>query len=259
MLNRKQKYLQIALNSDLREAESIIRNLPNDKRIILEAGTPLIKEYGASVIAQIITAWQMKAIGFKKPGFFAPGYPFVPEVFGKFIEPNSAPRQRINLAGMPKPYVVADLKCMDRGEREVEIAKRFGASAATALGHAPIETLNAFIKNCEKFKVDAMIDMMNVDFPLSVLRKLDVLPKVVILHRGVDEETFNREKEIPFHEVARIKNESDILIAIAGGDTFEDVRRALFNDADIAVVWKSFYTSTQDTAELAQKFLKEIR
>jgi len=32
------------------------------------------------------------------------------------------------------PYIVADLKCMDRGKREVEIAKRRGVSAAVVLG-----------------------------------------------------------------------------------------------------------------------------
>jgi len=49
------------------------------------------------------------------------------------------------------------------------------------------------------------------------------------------------------------------MIAIAGGDTFRDVQRAIFNDADIVVVWKSFYKSTSETAELAEQFLREIR
>jgi len=91
------------------------------------------------------------------------------------------------------------------------------------------------------------------------LRKLKNIPQVVILHRGVDEEYLNSEKEIPFHEIQRIKSNYDILIAIAGGDTFQEVQRALFNDADIVVVWKSFYSSTEDTAKLAEEFLREIR
>jgi bifunctional enzyme Fae/Hps len=101
--------------------------------------------------------------------------------------------------------------------------------------------------------------MMNFEFPLDVLRRLKQLPQVVILHRGVDEEAFNPEKEIPFHEIQRIKSNYDIMIAIAGGDTFDEARRALFNDADIVVVWKSFYRSSAETAELAKEFLKEIR
>ena len=50
-----------------------------------------------------------------------------------------------------------------------------------------------------------MIDMMNIDFPINVLRKLKQPPQVVILHRGVDEERDNREKMLPLHEIRRIK------------------------------------------------------
>jgi 3-keto-L-gulonate-6-phosphate decarboxylase len=101
--------------------------------------------------------------------------------------------------------------------------------------------------------------MMAVPYPLEVLRQLKRLPEVVILHRGVDEERFNPEKEIPFHEIQRIKSNYDIMIAIAGGDTFQEVQRAIFNDADIVVVWKSFYQNTGQTVKLAEQFLKEIR
>ena len=157
------------------------------------------------------------------------------------------------------PYIVADLKCMDRGAREVIIARKGGASAATVLGTAPVETIDAFIEECEKHQIDSMIDMMNVEFPLSVLRRLKKLPKVVVLHRGVDEEDFNPEKELPFYEIQRIKSNYDIMISVAGGDKFREVEEAIFNDADIVVVWRSFYKSTTQTADLARKFLKEIR
>jgi len=148
---------------------------------------------------------------------------------------------------------------MDRGIKEVEIAREGEANAAVALGHAPIETLDAFIENCEKAGLDSMIDMMNFEFPLNVLRQLKKPPQVVILHRGVDEETFNPEKEVPFHEIQRIKSNYDIMVAVAGGDAFDEARRAIFNDADIVVVWKSFYKSSAETAKLAEEFLKEIR
>jgi len=104
-----------------------------------------------------------------------------------------------------------------------------------------------------------MIDMMNVDYPLSVLRALKKIPPVVILHRGVDEEKFNREKMIPLHEIRRIKGAYDIMISIAGGDTIREVQRSIFNDADIVVIWKSVYQSTAETADLIDGFLKEIK
>ena len=237
MLDKKQKYLQIALNSTLEEARAIISQIPFDKRIILEAGTPLIKTYGLNAIRMIKSLWEER-------------------IFGLSYQTS---RNFQNRASGFLPYIVADLKCMDRGAREVEIAKAGGASGAVVLGLAPIETINSFIEECEKHGLDSMVDMMNVEYSLEILRQLKKLPNVVILHRGVDEEAFNPESEIPYHEIQRIKENYDILVAVAGGDTIQEVQRAIFNDADIVVVWKSFYQSTSETAKLAQEFLKEIQ
>jgi len=264
MLDKKQRYLQIALNSTLGEAYAIINQIPLDKRIIIEAGTPLIKASGAEGIRKIRLWWERRVFGYDlrtaEPSEFKP---LALDLIMKSLERRAVLTQKREPLSKKEtsfsPYIVADLKCMDRGVREVEIARSGGANGATALGQSPIETLDAFIEKCEEYSLDSIIDMMNVEFPLSILRQLKKLPQVVILHRGVDEEAFNPEKEIPFHEIQRIKSNYDIMIAIAGGDTFQEVQRAIFNDADIVVVWKSFYTSTADTAKLAQEFLKEIR
>lgn len=276
MLNRKQHYLQIALNSTLDEAKDIISRLPLDERIIIEAGTPLIKAYGGVGIQRIREYWTQRVLGYSAAvSSQAPPFSirFDKSSIGllglllKAAEKKRGVAQASRLKSGPavekqiplRPYIVADLKCMDRGAKEVEIAVKGEASAATCLGQAPIETIDTFIEECEEYGLDSMVDMMNVEFPLAVLRKLKKLPQVVILHRGVDEESFNPEKEIPYHEIQRIKNAYDIMIAVAGGDTFEETRRAIFNDADIVVVWKSFYKSTAETASLAEEFLKEIR
>ena len=262
MLDNKQKYLQIALNSTLNDAHSIISQIPLDKRIIVETGTPLIKAFGIRGIRTIRTWWEERIFGSSSgiptsPAFGSMGWVgLLAKNLGKRTKQTKKEKNTENIF---TPYIVADLKCMDRGVREVGIASEGGANAAVALGHAPIETLDAFIENCEKAGLDSMIDMMNFDFPLNVLRQLKKPPQVVILHRGVDEEAFNPEKEIPFHEIQRIKSNYDIMIAVAGGDTFEEARRAIFNDADIVVVWKSFYKSSAETAKLAEEFLKEIR
>ena len=268
-LDSKKRYLQVALNNTLEEARTIISQLPVSDRILLEAGTPFIKRYGVEGIRQIKEWYQLHVLG--QPL----AIPTAPQVSSYRILPllwklASAEIQRRGfqktatqtpelLRQAISPYVVADLKMMDRGEAEVEIALHGGASGAIALGSAPIESLNSFIERCEQLGLDAMVDMMNVEFPLAVLRKLQKLPRVVILHRGVDEERFNKEKQIPLHEIRRIKGNYDIMISIAGGDTVREVQRAIFNDADIVIVWKSFYQATNDTAQLAEEFLKEIK
>lgn len=157
-------------------------------------------------------------------------------------------------------YIVADLKCMDRGTTEVEAVAGAGASAATCLGLAPIDTINEFIRECEAVGIDSMIDMMNVEFPFEILQKLKKLPNVVVLHRGVDENERNREKQIPHSQIHRIKGTySKVLISVAGGETPRDVVRTFFNDADIAVIWRSFYDDPYNTLKLANEFLKAVK
>ncbi len=222
MLNYRSKYLQIAFNRSLEEVRDMILALPASERILIEAGTPLVKRYGNQGIFSVRNWWFERL---QKPG-----------------------------------YIVADLKCMDRGSREVEEAAKAGASAATCLGLAPIETINSFIEECEKSGIDSMIDMMNVSFPFEVLQKLKKRPKVVVLHRGVDENERNKEKQLPHEQIHRIKGTyNNVLVSVAGGETLRDVVRTFFNDADIAVIWKSFYQSPKDTAILAQEFLKLVK
>lgn len=223
-LSHKKRYLQVAFNSTVDEARRIIAELPVSDRIIVEAGTPLIKREGIGVVTDLKYAMASRLAG---SGF--------------------------------APYVVADLKTMDRGETEVAMAAGAGANAVIALGSAPTETLDAFIDACDAHGVAAMIDMMNVEYPLATLRKLKRPPPVVILHRGVDEERLNKEKMIPLHEIRRIKGNYDLMISIAGGDTVREVQRSFFNDADIVVIWKAAYQRTGETIGLISGFLKEIK
>lgn len=216
-LKKRQKYLQVALNSTLEEAKDIIYKLPRSENILVEAGTPLIKIYGQRAIREI-----------------------------KIVAP----------AGT---YIVADTKTADLAYREVAMVAQAGAQAATCVGVAPVETINSFIEECQKYSIDSMIDMMNVTDPLFILKKLKKLPSVVVLHRGVDESEFSEEKQIPYYQIQQIKGNYDILVSVAGGDTSREIQRAVFNNADIVVVWKNFYHSTAETANLANNFLKEIK
>lgn len=214
ILNRKKKYLQIALNSNLDDAYTIIQSLPKSDRIIIEAGTPLIKEYGADVIRQLVSYY---------------------------------------------PYIVADLKTMDRAETEVQMVKNAGASAAVCLGQASLETINSFVESCQKEEIDSMLDMMNIEYPVKILRQLKKQPNVVILHRGVDEEKFNKNKPIPYVQINKVLSSYNVMLSIAGGDSLREVQRAIFNGANIVVVWKEFFKSSNSTGKLAEDFLKEIK
>ena len=105
-----------------------------------------------------------------------------------------------------------------------------------------------------------MLDMMKIEYPFEVLSKLIKPPTIVMLHRGVDEGEENREKEIPYQEIERMKNVyDDILIAVAGGETIREVITGAFNDADIVVVWRLFNENPEKIVAITNEFLKEIK
>lgn len=261
-LSPKKTYLQLAMNATLSEARAIIDILPINDRIIIEAGTPLIKRYGMRAIGELRALYGAHSAGGTTVSIAQLEelytYGLIGKIAAGMIKVNS---RQVPLGAPPPftPYIVADLKTMDRGATEAELAAEAGASAAIALGSAPIETLNSFIAGCHENGIDAMIDMMNVEYPITVLRALKSPPDVVVLHRGVDEERDNKQKMLPLHEIRRIKGAYDVMIAVAGGDTPREVQSASFNDADIVVVWKSVYEKNEETLALVEGFLKTIR
>jgi 3-keto-L-gulonate-6-phosphate decarboxylase len=215
-INKGKKYLQVALNGSMDQAREVLSIIPPSEKIIIEAGTPLIKSQGVKAIRQI-----------------------------SYLRPGS--------------YIVADIKTADLAEREVVMCAQAGASAVTCLGVAPVETINEFINACQQNNVDSMIDMMNAESPLTVLKKLKKMPKVVILHRGVDETESSDGKLIPFYQIKQIKGNYNVLVSVAGGDTLREVQSAIFNNADIVVVWKNFTQKDNKTEGIVSGFLKQIR
>jgi bifunctional enzyme Fae/Hps len=196
-----------------------------------------------------------------------PGIPASPRIL---IEAGTPFLKREGLAGLRglrrlwKGQLVADLKTSDGGEKEVELAWSGGATAITALGSSPTETLDLFIAACHRREVLAMIDMLGVQDPLAVLRPLRTPPDVVVLHRGRDEEQ-TAGKIIQYRHVNRIRSKYDVVISAAGGVDLGEARSAIFNGASIVVVnivqpgdiWNGI-SSDQPIGQIAQQFLNTI-
>jgi bifunctional enzyme Fae/Hps len=132
------------------------------------------------------------------------------------------------------------------------------------LGESPTETLDIFVEACEKQGVASMIDMVGVDDPLSVVRRMKIPPEVVVLHRGRDEEG-TRGKVIQYRHVNRIRSKYNVLISAAGGVDLKEARSAIFNGASIVVVnlvrpgdpWQGISTE-ENVADIAATFLETI-
>ncbi|MBN1462412.1 MAG: orotidine 5'-phosphate decarboxylase [Paludibacteraceae bacterium] len=131
--------------------------------------------------------------------------------------------------------ICADIKIVDGACEEVEMAKESGATSVTALGNAPVETLRIFVDTCKKFNVKSIIDMLGNPNPLRTLWKAQVVPDMVYIHRGRDEEN-SYGKIIQYKDIAKLKGKYDLETGAAGGIDTRELQSAIFNNADIVVV-----------------------
>lgn len=187
----KKQYLQLAFNSSFQDFLSVIRLVPENPNIIIEAGTPLIKREGVGVVSKMRQYWSGN--------------------------------------------ICADIKVVDGAKEEVEMAKQAGATHVTALGNASKETLNIFVQTCKDVGLVSVIDMINTPNPLKVLWAANIVPDLVVIHRGRDEESSFGEV-IQYKNISKIKGKWDISLGAAGGIDQKEMQSASFNGADVVVV-----------------------
>jgi bifunctional enzyme Fae/Hps len=206
-------YLQISFdNPSLENAKKIIAQLPGSDRIIIEAGTPLIKRYGTRVIGDL-----------------------------RQVAKDS--------------FMVADLKTLDVGKVEADIAYEDTADAVVAAGLAPPETLDAFVHEAKRLGIYAVIDMLNVEDVLGKLKSLKEFPDIIILHRGIDQESGRTCGLERIQIIRQTFPNKKFLIAVAGGIVPETAKEALEEGADILVVGR-YVTQSKDIERAVRDFLE---
>ncbi len=152
-------------------------------------------------------------------------------------------------------FVVADLKTLDVGKVEVDLAYDETADAVVASGLAPSETLDAFVHEAKRLGIYAVIDMLNVEDPIKKLKTIKEFPHIVILHRGIDQETGRTLGLELIKELRQTFKENKFLIAIAGGVIPETAREALQKGADIIIVGR-YVTQSKDIERSVRDFLE---
>ncbi len=206
-------YLQISLDApELEKQKKLLTKLPGSDRIIIEAGTPLIKRYGTKVISDL--------------------------------------RQVVR-----DSFIIADLKTLDVGKVEVDIAYEDTADAVVASGLAAPETLDAFVHEAKRLGIYGVVDMMNVDDVLGKLKSMKNFPDIVILHRGIDQETG---RSCGLERIQLIRQAfpgKKFLIAVAGGIVPETAKEALEQGADILIVGR-YVTQSKDVERAVRDFLE---
>ena len=152
-------------------------------------------------------------------------------------------------------FVVADLKTLDVGKVEVDLAYDETADAVVAAGLAPAETLDAFVHEAKRLAIYAIVDMLNVEDPMKKLRSLKEFPDVVILHRGIDQETGRTLGLDLIQEMRETFKDKKFLVAVAGGIVPETAKEALQKGANIVIVGR-YVTQSRDIERSVRDFLE---
>jgi bifunctional enzyme Fae/Hps len=155
-------------------------------------------------------------------------------------------------------FIVADLKTLDVGKVEVDLAFEETADAVVVAGLATSETIDKFIKEAKRLGIYAIMDLMNVEDPISKLQSLKQLPDVAILHRAIDAEKTGKTRWDLIKEMRVTFKDKKLLIAVAGGITPETAPEALTNGADVIIVGR-YITQSKDVERAVREFLKSTR
>ena len=152
-------------------------------------------------------------------------------------------------------FMVADLKTLDVGKVEADIAYEDTADAVVAAGLAPPETLDSFVHEAKRLGIYAVVDMLNVEDVLEKLKGLKDFPDIVILHRGIDQESGRTCGLERIQMMRKAFPNKKFLIAVAGGIVPETAKEALAQGADILIVGR-YITQSKDIERATRDFLE---
>ena len=152
-------------------------------------------------------------------------------------------------------FIIADLKTLDVGKVEADIAYEDTADAVVASELAPPETLDATVQEAKRLGIYAVIDMLNVEDVLAKLKALKDFPDIVILHRGIDQETGRSSGLERIQMIRKTFPNKKLLIAVAGGIVPETAKEALEQGSDIIIVGR-YVTQSKDIERSVREFLE---
>jgi len=137
-------------------------------------------------------------------------------------------------AAFPEVTIVADMKIMDTGAIEVEMAAKSGASIVSSLGVADNTTIEDALRSARKYGVELMVDIMNTENPVKRAQELEMMGvDYVCVHVGIDQQMKGMDTLSLLEKVAEVIHTP---LAVGGGIDAELAAEAVQLGADIVIV-----------------------
>jgi 3-hexulose-6-phosphate synthase/6-phospho-3-hexuloisomerase len=158
-------------------------------------------------------------------------------------------------AQFPGKTIIADMKTIDTGALETEMAAKAGADVICLLAASDDSTILDAVKSARKYGVKIMIDLIGV--PETVRRAKD-LGKLGInylcIHVGIDEQMHGKN---PHRILSSLVKQTNIPIAVAGGLNSETVADMIRIGACIIIVGGAI-TKAKNVTEATKTIKKAI-
>ncbi|HLF16603.1 MAG TPA: 3-hexulose-6-phosphate synthase [Candidatus Thermoplasmatota archaeon] len=156
----------------------------------------------------------------------------------------------------PGKVVVADMKTMDTGAFEAEMAFKAGADVVGVLGAASDGTLREAVKSARKYGGKVYMDLLSVKDKVARAKQAEALGcDYVSLHMGVDEQMRGAS---PLEMLRRVAAAVQIPVMVAGGLTTETVGPCVKAGASVVIVGGAL-TKAPDIAREARRLKEAMR
>ena len=150
----------------------------------------------------------------------------------------------------PDKIVFADLKTMDAGELEADIAFSAGADLVTVLGTAGNSTIAGAVKAAQKHGKGIVVDLIGVADKSARAREVIALGATFVeMHAGLDEQA---EEGFTFQTLLTDGTESGVDFSVAGGVTVSSIAAVQAAGATVAVAGSAIYSATDPGAAAAE-------
>jgi 3-hexulose-6-phosphate synthase/6-phospho-3-hexuloisomerase len=156
---------------------------------------------------------------------------------------------------LPGVKIVADMKTVDTGAMEVEMAAKAGADVVALLATSDNSTVEDALRAARKYGVQIMMDLLTVTDPVKRSKELEMLGvDYICVHAGIDQQMTGRDN---IGLLDQILKEVNLPVAAAGGIDADSGADAISSGASIVIVGGNIVRSADVTGS-ARKIRESI-
>lgn len=156
----------------------------------------------------------------------------------------------------PETPILADMKTMDTGYLETQLAFDAGADIVSVLGAADNTTIAEALRKAREANKLVQVDMISVkDVVSRALEAKSLGAHIIGVHAGIDMQTGRKLRAVDLVSVLRdLKNVigENTLISIAGGVKPNEVGKLVSAGADIVVIGAAITRSSDPRREILE-------